>query len=207
MTTLAIDTSTAGGSVAVLADGELIVHESFLADRGHSSALFKVLDHICSSRAPLDQLVIGLGPGSYAGIRIAIAAGLGVQLGSRAKLIGIPSVAALPTNVSPYVAIGDARRETFYFTHIEEGICVEGPLLMRESELAERLAAPAMPPCFTSTPLPAFPAAEVRLPSAEILARLAAAGRGIVAREDLEPIYLREAHITQPRNRSAKRSE
>ena len=37
------------------------------------------------------------------------------------------------------------------------------------------------------------------LPSALLLARLAEAGRSIVATGDLEPIYLREPHITQPK--------
>jgi tRNA threonylcarbamoyl adenosine modification protein YeaZ len=183
MTTLAIDTSTAGGSVAVLVDGELIVHASFLADRGHSSALFKVLDDVCSGRPRLDQLVIGLGPGSYAGIRIAIAAGLGLQLASRAKLIGIPSVAAL--NDGQYVAIG-ARREILFYTH-RGGVCVEGPLLMRESEHGT-LAALAAPLLSQHAP-PGFVVA-ARLPSAEILARLPPP-RQIVARDDLELIYLR----------------
>jgi hypothetical protein len=39
----------------------------------------------------------------------------------------------------------------------------------------------------------------VTLPRASKLALLAAAGRGIVARDDLEPLYLREPHITKPR--------
>jgi hypothetical protein len=38
----------------------------------------------------------------------------------------------------------------------------------------------------------------VRLPSASLLAALAAAGTGIVQSADLEPLYLREAYITKP---------
>ena len=37
--------------------------------------------------------------------------------------------------------IGDARRETFYFTHVERGVCLEGPLLATETELRDRLRA------------------------------------------------------------------
>ena len=56
-------------------------------------------------------------------------------------------------------------------------------------------------PCYTGTPLAAFPSAQVTPPSAAVLARLAAEGRSIVATGDLEPIYLREPHITIPNAR------
>ena len=115
-----------------------------------------------------------------------------------AELVGIPSVAALETNAARYIAIGDARRDTFYWTEVNEGICVEGPQLLTEAELRERLSTNTLP-VFTGELLDVAPDAQLTLPSAAIIARLAAADRGIVARGDLEPIYLREPHITQPK--------
>lgn len=137
MITLAIDTSTTRGGVALLADGALMLEENFLADRSHSAALFAVLERALAiiSGQRLDQVAVGLGPGSYAGIRIAIAAAIGFEIGLGAQPIGIPSVAALETEERHFIAIGDARRETFYFTRVEGGICVEGPLLATEAEL------------------------------------------------------------------------
>ena len=201
MTVLAIDTSTNHGTVALLADGEMRLAETFIADRTTSSALFTVLERAVALAPRVDQVAIGLGPGSYAGVRIAIAAAIGLELGGGAQLVGIPSVAALETDATSYLAIGDARRETFYFTRVEDGVCVEGPLLVSESELRERLAAHATLPVFTSAALAAFPDAQIALPSAARLARLAGAGRGITATGDLEPIYLREPHITLPKVR------
>lgn len=220
MTTLAIDTSTNHGSVALLADGELLLDETFSADRSHTATLFAVLERAValtgSSGVPaagrdlsgwkdaaprIDCVAVGLGPGSYAGVRIAIAAAIGLELGIGARLVGLPSVAALATEERNYLAIGDARRETFYFTRVEDGVCVEGPLLTSEAELRERLTTQAALPVFTSVALPAFPAAQIALPSATRLARLTAAGRGITAIGDLEPIYLREPHITLPKVR------
>jgi hypothetical protein len=49
--------------------------------------------------------------------------------------------------------------------------------------------------------VPAFPEAIIALPQADRLARLAAHGVSIIAEEDLEPIYLREPHITTPKQR------
>ena len=204
MTILTIDTSTTHGSASLLAEGELRLEETFTADRTTSSALFAVLERAVALAPRVDQVAVGLGPGSYAGVRIAIAAALGLELGAGAQLVGLPSVAALAVAAAGYVAIGDARRETFYFTRVEDGACVEGPLLVSESELRERLAAHATLPVFTSAALAAFPSAQIALPSAVRLARLAGAGRGITARGDLEPIYLREPHITLPKVRAPR---
>lgn len=198
MITLALDTSTTRGSVALLLDGELRLDERFSADRSHSATLFTVLEKARALAPHLDQIAVGLGPGSYAGIRIAIAASLGLQLATGAKLLGLPSVAAFEVTPTEYLAIGDARRDTFYFTHVVSGVCQEGPLLATQSELAARLASHPDVPVFATEEVPGFKS-ELALPSAVILAHLAATTRGIVATDTLEPIYLREPHITRPK--------
>ena len=201
MITLAIDTSTPRGGVVLLADSTLLFEEHFTADRSHSSSLFTALEKARALTAHIDQIAIGLGPGSYAGVRIAIAAAIGLRFSLGAKLVGIPSVAALDTPAPAYIVIGDARRESFYFSHVEDGLCVAGPLLATEPELAKRLETCAHLPLLATVAVPQFPAAQIVLPSALRLAHLAAAGRGIVATDTLEPIYLREPHITQPKQR------
>ncbi len=197
MITLALDTSTSQGSVALLSDGQLVLDERFSADRSHTATLFTVLERARALTATIDRIVVGLGPGSYAGVRIAIAAALGLELSTGAKLVGIPSVATLGVS---YVAIGDARRETFYFTRVAQGICVEGPLLATAAELTERLRSCPHLPILATEEVPGFPGVEIALPSAAALARLGADGLGIVAEDNLEPIYLREPHITRPKS-------
>lgn len=198
MLTLALDTSTAHGSVAVCDTQGVRFEETFVADRSHSSTLFAVLERAQARGEKWEAIAVGLGPGSYAGIRIAIAAALGLGLASGAKLVGIPSVAALAEG--GYVAIGDARRGSFYWTRVEAGICREGPELLSEEELRARLSGIALP-VLASEELPAEWNARVLFPSAARLGRLAAQGKGIVSTNDLEPIYLREPHITQPKPR------
>jgi tRNA threonylcarbamoyl adenosine modification protein YeaZ len=199
MTVLSIDTSTIRGSVALLQDGAILFEENFTADRSHSSSLFSSLATVRKEFTQLDQIAIGLGPGSYAGVRIAISAAIGLSLATGAKLLGLPSFAALDVAEPQYVALGDARRETFYWSVVDEGVCREGPLLLTEAELSVRLAANQWP-IFSSETLAIVPSARLAFPSAVRLAHLALAERGIVARDDLEPIYLREPHITQPKN-------
>ena len=203
MITLAIDTSTTRGGVALLCAGILRLEENFVADRSHSASLFTALERALAviPGDHLDQVAIGLGPGSYAGVRIAIAAAIGLEFGLGARIVGIPSAAALETDEPHYLAIGDARRETFYFTRVENGICREGPLLATESDLRARLAGRPTLPIFTSAPIPEFPDARIALPSAAKIAGIAAEGIGPPVTGDLEPIYLREPHITQPKTK------
>jgi tRNA threonylcarbamoyladenosine biosynthesis protein TsaB len=199
VTILAIDTSTARGSVALLVDGVLCIDALFAADRTHSASLFSVLERVRQAAQRIDVVAVGLGPGSYAGVRIAIAAAIGFQLGLGARPVGLPSVAGLETDAPRYLAIGDARREAFYFTCVEEGICTDGPRLLSREELSAKLAEFSGWPVFVPAPFPILPEAKIALPLAARLAGLAARGRGIVAEGVLEPLYLREPHITQPK--------
>jgi len=198
MIVLALDTSTPHGSVAVRALDETVFEERFTADRSHSSSLFTALERGRCSAAGFDRLVVGLGPGSYAGIRIGIAAALGMNLALKAELVGLPSVAALDTTRPAYVVIGDARRGMYYFTSVHSGICADGPRLVDEAEARDLIHSLSLP-VFATERLVAFPSAEVLAPSAMALARFAAADRGIIQRGNLDPLYLREPHITQPK--------
>jgi tRNA threonylcarbamoyladenosine biosynthesis protein TsaB len=197
MITLALDTSTDKGSVAAVEDGRTIFSEQFAAQRSHGSGLFGSLERVRKLFHQPDQIAVGIGPGSYSGTRVAIASAIGLQIATGARLVGIPSVAAMDTEWRSYLAIGDARRETFYFAHVENGNCVEGPRLLTRAELEQKLRDNASLPVFSSTPIGFVVALQVSFPSAERLARLAQQGRGVHATENLEPIYLREPHITQ----------
>lgn len=199
MITLAIDTSTTRGSVAVVENGAVLFDEYFSADRSHSSQLFACLERALQAAPHCDQVVIGLGPGSYSGVRIAISAAIGIGFGMDAQLVGIASTAALETEEAEYQTIGDARRDTFYYARIRDGVSLEGPLLLTLEGLKEKLACHSAVPVFSSEPIPDFPSATLARPSAEKLARLGERGVGIHATGDLEPIYLREPHITQPK--------
>ena len=198
---LSIDTSTSRGSVALLDGGALLLDEIFSADRSHTSTLFPILEKARALAPRMDRIAIGLGPGSYAGIRIAIAAAHGVALGTGAQLVGLPSVAALDCDAPSYLCIGDARRDTFYFTRVEHGLCTEGPLLLDEASLRVRLRDLSDWPVFSTEAIALFPQAQIAIPLASRLARLAAAGCGIEVSDALEPLYLREPHITLPKPR------
>lgn len=75
MTILAVESSTAHGSVALWKEGRLLAEESSPQQRHHSELLNPAIDRILSStKVRLDQVeafVVGCGPGSFTGIRVA----------------------------------------------------------------------------------------------------------------------------------------
>jgi tRNA threonylcarbamoyl adenosine modification protein YeaZ len=201
MKILALELSTARGSLAWL-DGEIEDGHEWPNDRKNSSPFFENLNTITNKFGGPDTIIVGLGPGSYAGTRIAISAAIGLQLSSGARLTGLPSICAIECNAREYCAIGDARRKSFFFARIRGHELVEDPTLFSQSELQAKLDClePAIP-IFSSEPLPQFERAVIRYPSALVLARLARVPHRSFSLPPLEPIYLRDPHITIPKLR------
>jgi tRNA threonylcarbamoyladenosine biosynthesis protein TsaB len=201
MKILAVELSTARGSLAWL-DGEVEDGHEWPNDRKNSSPFFENLNAITKKFGEPDAIIVGLGPGSYAGTRIAISAAIGLQLSSRARLTGLPSICAIQCDAREYCAIGDARRKSFFVARIRGHELVEGPMLFSQSELQAKLESlePGIP-IFSSEPLSQFERAVVRYPSALLLARLARESHCSFFSPPLEPIYLREPHITFPKLR------
>jgi tRNA threonylcarbamoyladenosine biosynthesis protein TsaB len=198
MKILALELSTARGSLALRGDN-LEFSREWPNDRKNSGPFFEHLTEVREQFGAPDRIVVGLGPGSYAGIRIAISAAIGLQAAYNAQLVGLPSICAIEWDASEYCALGDARRQSFFFARIFENDLVEGPLLMTEGELQVKLATlPALTLVFSADKLPQFERVQLRYPSAELLARLAQEERRSFASPPLEPMYLREPHITKP---------
>ena len=194
MKTLALEVSTAQGSIAWREDGEALFDAQFAADRKHSGAFFENVQQCLERFGRPEQIIVGLGPGSYAGVRIAIATALGLRSAAKAKLAGIPSVCALDIESADYCVIGDARRQSFFFAKIEDGRLTEGPALKTAAELEAKIGELRMP-VYVSEPLPQFPVAKLAYPSAGRLVVIARLYPGDIDGA-LEPIYLREPHIT-----------
>jgi tRNA threonylcarbamoyladenosine biosynthesis protein TsaB len=199
MRILSLELSTSRGSLAWL-DGEIEFAREWPNDRKNSAAFFENLQAVQRKFGPSEAIIVGLGPGSYAGTRIAISAAIGIQLSCDAPLIGYPSICAMECDAQEYCVIGDARRKSFFFAHILKNEVIEGPTLSSELELKAKLESldPATP-VFSSELLPEFQRAVIHFPSALILARLAKEPRRSFFLPPLEPIYLREPHITMPK--------
>jgi tRNA threonylcarbamoyladenosine biosynthesis protein TsaB len=200
MKVLALELSSAGGSIAFL-DGDFEWARDWPNDRKNSSEFFRNLAEAQKQFGRPARIVVGLGPGSYAGTRIAISAAIGLQLASNAELIGISSLCGIECDEAEYAVAGDARRQTFFLAMVRDRTLSAAPALQSEAEL--RIALDALRsrmPIFAVEPLPQF-GVSVRYPSARILARLAREPNREFVLPPLEPMYLREPHITTPKNK------
>lgn len=122
MRILGIDTSSKVLSIALSEDETLIIEESDLLDRRHSSLLVPKINDILEksnfSINDIDAFIIGLGPGSFTGLRIGVSTVKGFGIATKKPCIGIPSIDALPLNVeggyATIVPIIDAKRQQLY---------------------------------------------------------------------------------------------
>ncbi len=107
MATLILDRSS---PQTLIAFGE----ETLTLD-GRDDAWVAKLREFLNGRCP-EALAVGLGPGSFAGIRAAIACLQGMGIGWRLRPLGFPSAAAcaLASGLTDVTVIGDARRSTLW---------------------------------------------------------------------------------------------
>lgn len=192
MKILALELSSAVGSIAFRSGGQPLLVRQFPADRKDSGLFYENLSSLRKQCGLPERIVVGLGPGSYAGIRIAIATALGLRAANSAELVGLPSICALEGGA--YRIIGDARRSSYFWAEVEDGNCIAGPTLLNEEELRTRMEEPSELPIFSSQPLPQFAGILLAYPAAEILAALGE--RASPNDKPLEPIYLRPPYIT-----------
>jgi len=119
---LAIETSTTVGSVAVGIDGRAIVEVTLAPPVRHAAMVLPSIEHVLSTagvaREELSGVVIGGGPGSFTGLRIAAATGKGLCHALEIPLFAYSGLAALAVRSGvkdePVCALLDARRGEVY---------------------------------------------------------------------------------------------
>ena len=91
---LAFDTSSAACTAALFDGGQCIARKDERIGRGHSERLVPMIAELLDGRAAT-RILVGVGPGSFTGIRVAIAAAHGLAIGWDAELAGMSSLALL----------------------------------------------------------------------------------------------------------------
>ncbi len=92
---LAFDTSTAACTAALFdGTGQCIASRDEIIGRGHAERLVPMIAELLDGRTA-DQILVGVGPGSFTGIRVAIAAAHGMAIGWNAEIAGMSSLALL----------------------------------------------------------------------------------------------------------------
>jgi tRNA threonylcarbamoyl adenosine modification protein YeaZ len=229
MNILALDTSMGTCSTALLSvEGKvrrLCVREERM-QRGHAEALMPMVAEVMAEAtiAPsaLDAIAATTGPGSFTGVRIAIAAARGLALVTKAKLFGTDSLTVMARMAreggaidrAPFGVAVDANRGMLYFgLYDADSARREGPLLVTPDAVAASL--PRDVSCAVGSGAPLLAAAaerhgcriEVKLPglqpSATALAEIALTNGERTAM--LRPLYLRPPDARPQAPRGARR--
>jgi tRNA threonylcarbamoyl adenosine modification protein YeaZ len=212
MTILALEFSSPQRSVALVRErtdaGPLALGEAIETGARSNNTLGLIKEALRQAqldRAQIDCLVIGLGPGSYNGIRMAIALAQGWQLARPVKLLGISTADCLAAEAQAAGIYGrvqvviDAQRGEFYLAgydlSAETSHEIEPLRLATLSEVQARQQAGGIiiGPEVTNW----FPDSRILFPRAATLGRLAQGRTDFVPGEKLEPIYLRATQFVK----------
>lgn len=225
MILLAFDTAQGALSAAIM-DGEGVLASSFEPrTRGHAEALMPLLETMLAEAAlgfaDLDALAVTVGPGTFTGLRVGLAAARGLALARALPLVGVTTLEAVAEPAGAEadeiaIALFDARRDEVYMqafaptlapltppllvgldeavAHLPEGRAV---LVGTGAELlAPRLEAAGRP--FRLSP--AKPQPDAQAVGRIALARIAAQGLGAF-RVAPEPLYIRAPDAKLPGGR------
>jgi tRNA threonylcarbamoyladenosine biosynthesis protein TsaB len=134
---LLLDTAAPEGVVAVARDGELVAEMRLTETRRHAEQLAAAVDAVLATagitRADLEGVVAGRGPGSFIGVRVALSAAKGFAFGLGIPLVGVLTLDALGCEPGlpdgEGAAVLDARRGELYVASATraEGRSVMGP--------------------------------------------------------------------------------
>jgi tRNA threonylcarbamoyl adenosine modification protein YeaZ len=215
MKILALEFSSSQRSVAVVcaeAGGEPSISREVIETSGRGTNTIGLLEEVLRQakleREQIDCLAIGLGPGSYTGIRAAIALAQGWQLAARPgglKLLGVSSAECLAEQARAEGSSGrvhvviDAQREELYLAtyEINQAACREIAPLEIVTLAGARARAQAGDVFIGPEVTRWFPGGRVLLPRALMISQLAAHRNDFVTGENLKPIYLRETSFVK----------
>lgn len=198
MILLAIETSVSHASLGLWGDDRLLFSTTWEAERNHDSFLFPALEQalaVIPAGKGLDFILVGAGPGSYGGVRVALAAGVGIATVTEARLVAVESWAQLADGEVCVVA--DARRGGWTVRH------PDGQIEVMTTEQVQALQQPlySTEACgVLETRGISGAQKENLIPTAEGLIHtwlaMTPEQRANAAAKPAEPIYVRPPHIT-----------
>lgn len=215
MRIVGLETSTHVGSVALLDRGEVIARAEHDQPNAHGENMLPLLERLFAaagwSHGSVDRVAVGIGPGSFTGLRVGIALAQGLALGWGRPAIGVGSLRAMAHAVPAHrpgwrVPVLDARRgEVFTAVYTAEGRPVLAPCAIPRDALLSKLGEVVsghpwllvgVDAEYLAGAGPIHRSAESDRPSAASVACLAT-GEAAELEEAL-PLYIREADAVLP---------
>jgi tRNA threonylcarbamoyladenosine biosynthesis protein TsaB len=213
---LAFDASAAACSVAIRANGDSVAWRDAPMARGHAETLMPLVMATMAEAGlafdALARIAVGVGPGSFTGIRIALAAARGIGLAASRPVVGIDSFSAMAAAIGPSTLAGrsllvivDSKRVELFGQYFDADHCPLGdPLMLPPAGILQHRPAGAL--LIAGDAAGQFPpgldisrAKAAGRPDARDIARLAEQGRVLL---EPRPLYLRAADVTLPAARS-----
>jgi tRNA threonylcarbamoyl adenosine modification protein YeaZ len=206
---LGIETSSRRGSVALVRDGIVLARSEHDQPNAHAEHLRPLLARTLAAaglgKSDIERVAVGIGPGSFTGLRVGIAFAQGIALGLGIPCVGVGSLAAMAAGVprehiGARVTLLDARREeVFVAVYSEDGRELVVPAAISRSGIAEHIAKIAEPRFVigevgASLGVEVFRSALTDLPDAHPVAELGATLDPDEAKP--EPEYVRDAGAT-----------
>ena len=126
--TLAIDTSTSRTSVAVIEDGSILWSGHRDGATEHGPALPSLVQEGIKGFA-INEVVVGMGPGPFTGLRVGIAFAQSFALARGISVRGVCSLDAIAAQVNEkdFIVTVDARRKEVYWARYKNGVRVGEP--------------------------------------------------------------------------------
>jgi len=136
-TVLAIDTSTAQTSVALIQDGAVLFNKSHNDPLAHGEVLPKLVAQALAVNKQIDLIAVGMGPGPFTGLRVGIAFAQSYALAAQIDWVGVCSLDAMAAgiNQSEFIVSTDARRKERFWARYKDGVRITQPAVSKASEL------------------------------------------------------------------------
>jgi tRNA threonylcarbamoyl adenosine modification protein YeaZ len=132
---LAIDTSTSRTIVGIVEDGAVLFEDAHEGATDHGRALSELVAQALKSARPPHEVVVGMGPGPFTGLRVGIAFAQTFALARGIPVIGVCSLDAIKVEDSQYTVAIDARRKEIYWASYKEGVRIDGPHVSKPAEV------------------------------------------------------------------------
>jgi tRNA threonylcarbamoyladenosine biosynthesis protein TsaB len=148
MRILAFDCAGAQCAAAVLSDGRILAQRRIGSDRGHAQLLMPMLVELTAEAGlvlgAFDRFAVTTGPGSFTGIRVALAAAHGLALGTGKPVIGINVFEVLAAQATQsgipashlVIAVDSRRAELFVQRFDAAGQAQSEPAIMAPADVA-----------------------------------------------------------------------
>ena len=216
---LAIETGGRACSVAIVKDGVAVAEEHIATDHGQSTLLMPMIERVRAEAgcdyAELGRIAVAVGPGSFTGLRVGLAAALGISLASGVPAVGISSFLAVGIGIlqAPEARhrrgfiLLDSRREEPFLVEIGDDDTFKFPprvTTVADFDALLESAGPAV--VFGDAPTlargaDAFPPEVYVIQRAPQVVLVAARAADPERRFDLppKPVYVRPPDVTMPK--------